>query len=89
MRTIAEPICRDYDGGDSYSDYVSDIEKRIRVVVVDDRLLTAYIDRRQMKGPELVIQYFPYSDTLRLGAGLSPAEGETIAKWLMVECSEE
>ena len=38
-----------------------------------------------MKDPELIIQYFPDSDTLRLGAGVPPAEGETIAKWLMVE----
>ena len=29
-----------------------------------------------MKDPELVIQYFPDSDTLRLGAGVTPAEGE-------------
>ena len=42
-----------------------------------------------MKDPELVIQYFPDSDTLRLGAGVAPAEGETIAKWLMVEWSHE
>ena len=42
-----------------------------------------------MKDPELVIQYFPDSDTLRLGAGTTPAEGETIAKWLMVEWSRD
>ncbi len=42
-----------------------------------------------MKDPELVIQYFPDSDTLRLGAGVSPAEGETIAKWLMIEWSRD
>ena len=42
-----------------------------------------------MKDPELVIQYFPDSDTLRLGAGATPAEGETIAKWLMVEWSRD
>lgn len=42
-----------------------------------------------MKDPELVIQYFPDSDTLRLGAGVPPAEGETIAKWLMVEWSHD
>ena len=42
-----------------------------------------------MKDPELVIQYFPDSDTLRLGAGVTPAEGETIAKWLMVEWSRD
>ena len=38
-----------------------------------------------MKDPELVVEYFPDSDTLRLGAGVPPEEGETIAKWLMVE----
>ena len=43
----------------------------------------------KMKDPELVIQYFPDSDTLRLGAGATPAEGETIAKWLMVEWSHD
>lgn len=43
----------------------------------------------RMKDPELVIQYFPDSDTLRLGAGVTPAEGETIAKWLMVEWSHD
>ena len=43
----------------------------------------------KMKDPELVIQYFPDSDTLRLGAGATPAEGETIAKWLMVEWSRD
>ena len=42
-----------------------------------------------MKDPELIVQYFPDSDTLRLGAGESPAEGETIAKWLMVEWSHD
>ena len=42
-----------------------------------------------MKDPELVVQYFPDSDTLRLGAGEVPAEGETIAKWLMVEWNHE
>ena len=42
-----------------------------------------------MKDPELVIQYFPDSDTLRLSAGATPAEGETIAKWLMVEWSRD
>ena len=42
-----------------------------------------------MKDPELVIQYFPDSDTLRLGTGTTPAEGETIAKWLMVEWSRD
>ena len=43
----------------------------------------------KMKDPELVIQYFPDSDTLRLSAGATPAEGETIAKWLMVEWSRD
>ena len=43
----------------------------------------------KMKDPELVIQYFPDSDTLRLGTGTTPAEGETIAKWLMVEWSRD
>lgn len=43
----------------------------------------------RMKDPELVIQYFPDSDTLRLGAGAPAAEGETIAKWLMVEWDSE
>ena len=43
----------------------------------------------KMKDPELVIQYFPDSDTLRLSAGATPAEGETIAKWLMVEWSSD
>ena len=42
-----------------------------------------------MKDPELVIQYFPDSDTLRLGADVPPAEGETVAKWLMVEWSKD
>ena len=41
-----------------------------------------------MKDPELVVEYFPDSDTLRLGVGVSPEEGETIAKWLMVEWSK-
>ena len=43
----------------------------------------------KMKDSELVIQYFPDSDTLRLGAGVTAAEGETIAKWLMVEWSHD
>jgi uncharacterized protein YuzE len=43
----------------------------------------------EMNDPELVIQYFPDSDTLRLGVGEPPAEGETIAKWLMVEWSKD
>ncbi len=43
----------------------------------------------RMKDPELIVQYFPDSDTLRLSAGVSPAEGETIAKWLMVEWSHD
>ena len=42
-----------------------------------------------MKDPELVIRYFPDSDTLRLGADVPPAEGETVAKWLMVEWSKD
>lgn len=42
-----------------------------------------------MKDPELVVQYFPDSDTLRLGADVPPAEGETIAKWLMVEWGKD
>lgn len=42
-----------------------------------------------MKDPDLVIEYFPDSDTLRLGAGVPAAEGETIAKWLMVEWGQD
>lgn len=42
-----------------------------------------------MKDPELIVQYFPDSDTLRFGTGEQPAEGETIAKWLMVEWNHE
>lgn len=42
-----------------------------------------------MKDPELIVQYFPDSDTLRLGAGEPPAEGETIAQWLMVEWNSD
>ena len=42
-----------------------------------------------MKDAELFVQYFPDSDTLRLGAGVPPFEGETIAKWLMVEWSKD
>ena len=41
-----------------------------------------------MKDPELVVEYFPDSDTLRLGVGVPAEEGETIAKWLMVEWSK-
>ena len=42
-----------------------------------------------MKDPDLVIHYYPDSDTLRLSVGVAPAEGETIAKWLMVEWSHD
>ena len=42
-----------------------------------------------MKDSDLVIHYCPDSDTLRLSAGVAPAEGETIAKWLMVEWSHD
>lgn len=42
-----------------------------------------------MKDHDLVIHYCPDSDTLRLSAVVAPAEGETIAKWLMVEWSHD
>ena len=42
-----------------------------------------------MKDPELIVQYFPDSDTLRFGTGELPAEGETVAKWLLVEWNHE
>ena len=42
-----------------------------------------------MKDPDLVIHYCPDSDTLRLSTGAAPAEGETIAKRLMVEWSHD
>ena len=68
----------------------------MRVVVSEYRLLTVCIDRRlmkwwgsRMKEPELIVQYFPDSDTLQLGVREVPAEGETIARWLMVEWSHE
>ena len=43
----------------------------------------------KMKDPELIVQYLPDSDTLRFGTGELPAEGETIAKWLMAEWNHE
>jgi hypothetical protein len=46
---IAEPDHTDNDGDDLYFSFISEIEKWIRVVVTNDRLLTAYIDRRPMK----------------------------------------
>ena len=42
-----------------------------------------------MKDPDLIIHYCPDSDTLRLSVGVAPAEGETIAQWLMVEWSHD
>ena len=48
VRAIAEPNHIDNDGDDLYFSYVPEIEKWIRVVVANDRLLTAYIDRRPM-----------------------------------------
>ena len=42
-----------------------------------------------MRDFDLVIQYFPDSDTLRLSADVPPSEGETVAKWLMVERSKD
>ena len=49
IRAIAEPHHTGNDGSDLYFSFVPDIGKWIRVVVSDDRLLTAYIDRRPMK----------------------------------------
>ena len=49
LRAIAEPDYADYDGDDLYFAFVPEIERWIRVVVTNDRLLTAYIDRRPMQ----------------------------------------
>ena len=48
IRAIAEPDHMDNDGDDLYFSYVTEIEKWIRVVVANNRLVTAYIDRRPM-----------------------------------------
>lgn len=48
VRAIAEPNHIDNDGDDLYFSYVPEVVKWIRVVVANDRLLTAYIDRRPM-----------------------------------------
>ena len=48
-RAIAQPDRQDYDGSDLYFSYVPEIGKWIRVVVMNHRLHTAYIDRRPMK----------------------------------------
>ena len=45
-RAIAEPDHTGYDGRDLYFCWIDEAKKWLRVVVDDDRLLTAYLDWR-------------------------------------------
>ena len=49
VRGIAEPDYTDNDGDDLYFSFVPEIKKWLRIVVTNDRLLTAYVDRRPMR----------------------------------------
>ena len=49
VKAIAEPDRQEWDGDDIYYSWVSEIQKWIKVVVEDDRIATAHIDRRLLR----------------------------------------
>ena len=49
VKAIAEPDGRDWDGDDIYYSWVPERQKWLKVVVQDDRIATAHIDRRLLR----------------------------------------
>ena len=48
-RAIAQPDQREFDGDDIYYSWVPELQKWLKVVVEDDRISTAHLDRRLLR----------------------------------------
>ena len=48
-RAIAEPNRQEFDGDDIYYSWVPERQKWLKVVVEDNRIATAFIDRRLLR----------------------------------------
>ncbi len=49
IRAIAEPYKQEWDGDDIYFSWVPELRKWLKVVVQENRIATAHIDRRLLK----------------------------------------
>ena len=49
LKAIAEPDHREWDGDDIYYSWVPELQKWLKVVVENNRIATAHIDRRLLR----------------------------------------